>query len=248
MGKSMSTSTRFFAISACLGLAIGTAEADFVGFNIGPSHLQPALSSPDHAADSDSIDLVDDLDVENSEQSSMMLILEHPISALPNIRYQGYELNSSATSNSGSNSGGSGSETGSSFELSQNDIVLYYQLLDSKVDLDFGVDLKHFDGEVTLADSSISVDETIPLLYLSAKYDLPYDGLYVGANINSNAINLGLSDSSAQDSSIMLGYNSGNGMGIEGGFKYFSLDLDHVDQQDTELEYDGVYLNGYFNF
>jgi outer membrane protein len=251
MEKSMSASTRVFAISACLWLTIGTAEADFVGLNIGPSHLQPALSGPNHSANSDSIDLVDDLDVENPEQSSMMLILEHPISALPNIRYQGYALNSPSTFNSGSTIGGSSSETGSSFELSQNDIVLYYQLLDSKVDLDFGVDLKHFDGEVTLADSnntSISVDETIPLLYLSARYDLPYDGLYVGANINSNAVNLGLSDSSAQDSAVMLGYNSGNGLGIEGGFKYFSLDLDHVNQQHTELEYDGLYLNGYFNF
>lgn len=251
MGKSMSTSTRLFAISACLGLTIGTAEADFVGLNIGPSHLQPALSNPAHPGNSDSIDLVDDLDVENPEQSSMMLILEHPISALPNIRYQGYELDSSSTFNSGSKSGGVSSSTGSSFELSQDDIVLYYQLLDSKVDLDFGVDLKRFDGEVTLAGSnntSISVDETIPLLYLSARYDLPYEGLYVGANINSNAINLGLSDSSAQDSTIMLGYDSGNGLGIEGGFKYFSLDLDHVDQQNTELEYDGVYLNGYINF
>ena len=245
------SASRFFAISACLWLTIGTAEAEFVGFNISPSHLQPALSNPVHYSNSESIDLVDDLDVENSEQSSMMLILEHPISALPNIRYQGYELDSSSTLNSGSKTGASGSESGSSFELSQEDIVLYYQLLDSKVDLDFGVDLKHFNGEITLADSnstSISVDETIPLLYLSARYDLPYDGLYVGADINANVINLGLSDSSAQDSTIMLGYISGNGLGIEGGFKYFSLDLDHVDQQDTELEYDGVYLNGYFNF
>ena len=33
---------------------------------------------------------VDDLDVEDSAQSSMVLILEHPIAVLPNIRYQGY--------------------------------------------------------------------------------------------------------------------------------------------------------------
>jgi hypothetical protein len=46
----------------------------------------------------------------------------------------------------------------------------------------------------------------------------------------------------------MLGYDSGNGLGIEGGFKYFSLDLDDVDQPEADLEYDGIYLNGYFNF
>ena len=46
----------------------------------------------------------------------------------------------------------------------------------------------------------------------------------------------------------MLGYDSGSGLGVEGGFKYFSLDLNDVDQADAELEYDGIYLNGYFNF
>jgi len=45
-----------------------------------------------------------------------------------------------------------------------------------------------------------------------------------------------------------MGYESGNGLGIEGGYKYFSLDLDNVDSADTDLEYDSVFLNGYINF
>jgi hypothetical protein len=73
-------------------------------------------------------------------------------------------------------------------------------------------------------------------------------GFYVGAHINANIVDLGVSDSTAQDSTIMLGYDSGNGLGVEGGFKYFSLDLNDVDQPDADLEYDGIYLNGYFNF
>ena len=46
----------------------------------------------------------------------------------------------------------------------------------------------------------------------------------------------------------MLGYDSGTGLGVEGGFKYFSLELDDANNLDTSLEYDGIYLNGYYNF
>jgi len=178
----------------------------------------------------------------------MTIILEHPISALPNIRYQDSQLDSNLNINGAAfNPGNQGSST---FDLSQDDIVLYYQLLDNWVDLDLGVDVKRLDGEVSYNGTSntVSVDETIPLLYLSARFDLPLDGLYVGADINANVIDLGISKSSAQDSTIMMGYESGTGLGIEGGYKYFSLNLDNVDAADTDFEYDGVFLNGYINF
>jgi len=238
-----------YSISALLWLTTGTAQAEFIGLNIGAKHWESTATSSFDSNDSDSIDLIDDLDVDNPEQSSMTFILEHPISALPNIRYQGSYLDSDTSLQGESFS--SGNHASSAFDLSHEDIVLYYQLLDNWVDLDLGVDVKRLDGEVSFAgatSSTIAVDETIPLLYLSARFDLPLNGLYVGADINANVIDLGISESSAQDSTIMLGYESGTGLGIEGGFKYFSLDLDNVDAPDTDLEYDGVFLNGYINF
>ena len=241
-------------MSACLWLTIGTAEADFVGLNIGV-HTSQSANTFNHSSSS-SIDLVDDLDVDNSVQSSMVLILEHPISAFPNIRYQGYNLDSSESSgvssetsyNGGATSAG---KTTTSFDLNHEDIVLYYQLLNNWIDLDMGVDLKRFDGQVSQAGttgSSIDVDETIPLLHLSARVALPVNGLYVGANISANVIDLGLSQSTAQDSTIMLGYESGTGLGVEGGIKSFSVELNDSDSLNTNLEYDGLFLNGYFNF
>jgi outer membrane protein len=254
----MGVARKVFAISACIWLANGTARADFVGLNIGPSQWAPASYTSFNNSDPYSFDVVDDLELENPEQSSMVLILEHPITALPNFKYQGYNLDSSDYSNFPSDLRLNGEPLNSvdritsSIDLTQDDIVLYYQLPSSnRMNLDLGVDLKRFDGEISLdgTDSTrVSVNETIPLLYLSARYDLSTSGFYVGANINANIIDLGLSESSAQDSTIMLGYDPGNGLGIEGGLKYFSLDLDNVDQPDADLEYDGIYLNGYFNF
>ena len=242
------------ALSVCLGLMqVPTAmAAEFIGLNLRPAQLAPAYNG---YSGGNGIDLVDDLDAESSEQSSLLLILEHRISALPNLKYQGLALESPRGSQPGSRNGqpsSSGDESRTSFELSQDDIVLYYQLPGRQLDVDLGVDLKRFAGEISSAgpDSTtrVDVDETIPLLYLSARYDLANSGFYVGANINANIVDLGLSKSSAQDSTIMLGYDSGSGLGVEGGYKSFSLNLDNVDSLDSNLEYDGLYLNGYFNF
>jgi len=251
----MSTTRTVSAISACILLAIGTAEAEFIGLNIGANPATSAQSGA-FSNNSSSFDLVDDLDADSSAQSSMVLILEHPIAVLPNVRYQGYNLNSS--DNSGLNSdiglnGGMLEAAGngnSAFDLDHEDIVLYYQLLNNWIDLDMGVDLKRFDGQISQTghEGSVTVDETIPLLYLSARIDLPVSGMYVGASINANVVDLGISESTAQDSTFLLGYQSGTGLGIEGGIKYFSLELNDADNLDNDFEYDGLFLNGYINF
>ena len=189
----------------------------------------------------------------------MMLILEHPITALPNIRYQGYNLDStdrsSLNADGNFNGGALSASNGSapSFDLAHDDLVLYYKLLNNRINLDMGVDLKRFDGRVSAAGTTadnvdVDVDETIPLLHLSARFDLPVNGLYVGADINANLVDLGISDSTAQDSTIKLGYESGTGLGIEGGIKSFSLELNDTNSPATDLEYDGLFLNGYYNF
>ena len=128
--------------------------------------------------------------------------------------------------------------------------MLYYQLLNNWIDLDMGVDLKRFDGQISPGGdvNSVDVDETIPLMHLSARVALPMNGFYVGADINANFLDIGISGSSAQDSRLMFGYDTGNGLGIEGGFKSFSLQLEDSDDASSDLEYDGLFLNGYFNF
>jgi len=73
---------------------------------------------------------------------------------------------------------------------------------------------------------------------------LPFSGFYVGADISSFSID----DSSADDVTVKLGYESGSGLGVEGGLRTFSLELDDVDGLDSDLEYDGAFVNGYFQF
>ncbi len=198
----------------------------------------------------DSISIDGDVDA----QASITISLEHPIPVLPNIKFQTRDLSSTGTDSDFNGkfkdeSFASGGVVSSTLDLSHQDIVLYYELLDNWVNLDLGINLKTFDGEATVSNNSdgsstITIDETIPLLYLSARIDLPFTGFYVGADIQ----NLSLNDSAIEDSTILVGYETSSGFGIEGGYKKFSLNLDDVSSLNTTIEYDGLYINGYFHF
>lgn len=230
----------------------GAASADFVGLNIGAKRWTPDLSGSFNSSNSGSIALDNDLGYTDHTSTSLSISFEHPVPALPNIRYQGYDLNARSSSNITNTVNFNGtSYTGnisSTLDLSHNDIVLYYEVLDNWINIDLGLDFKIFDGRISINDtnnnSQIDVDETIPMLYLAARFDLPLTGFYVGANIQQ----LSIGDNSSEDSTLMIGYESKLGIGIEGGIKTFALELENADDLNTNLEYDGLFFNGYYHF
>jgi outer membrane protein len=240
--------------SSLLVLAtLNPVRADFVGLNIGANHWIPDVTGSFNSKSGSSIKLQNDLGYKDESSTSLSLSLEHPVPFIPNIKYSGYDLSSSSskTTTSTLNFNGKDYTAGtinSTLDLSHNDIVLYYELLDNWVNVDLGLDFKKFDGKVSMTNSSnnetIAVDETIPMLYLAARFDLPLTGMYIGANIQQ----LSIGDSSSEDTTLMVGYESKSGLGVEGGIKTFSLDLKDSNNLDTNLEYDGIYLNGYFHF
>lgn len=235
--------------------ALNPVRADFVGLNIGANRWTPDVNGTlnSNNASSSSIDLKNNLGYKDKTSTALTLSFEHPLPFVPNIKYSGYDLKSSSSKNTSSTLSFNGKDytagtINSTLDLSHKDIVLYYQLLDNWVNLDLGLDLKKFDGKVSMTNNvnneSISVDETIPMLYLAARFDLPLTGMYIGANIQQ----LSIGDSSSEDTTLMIGYESKSGLGVEGGIKTFSLDLQDANNLNTNLEYDGIYLNGYFHF
>ena len=244
-------STRFkLAFIALISMQTTLVSADFVGFNIGINHWSPELTGNFNSGNNATIDLKNDLGVNDPSQTSLILILEHPIPLLPNIKYQNIDLETSGSKTLNRNiqfngqSFSSGSQITSTFDLSHDDIKLYYEVLDNWINLDLGLDLKRFNGRVGISGNNIAVDETVPLLYISARFDLPFTGFYAGADLN----HLSSGDNSANDSTLLIGYESSIGLGIEGGLKTFSIDLDNADNIDTNVEYEGLYLNGFFHF
>lgn len=233
-----------------------SAHADAVGFSLGASYWAPSLSGNFNSTGDPEINLSDDLGIDDPTSTSPIISLEHPIPVLPNIRYQALNLDSSGKSILTSNitfngqTYSAGEAVRSNFDLSHNDIYLYYEVLDNWLNLDVGLDLKFFDGEVSMVGSTntttskIKIDETIPLLYLSARIDLPFNGLYLGADFSGLSVN----DSEVVDTAIKLGYESSIGLGIEGGYRTFSIKLDAIDDFNSDLEYDGAFVSAYFRF
>ena len=252
----MTTSLKILPAVAMALLLSAPVQADFVGFSIGVSYWEPDLSGDISSTGDPDIDLTDDLGLDDPSESTLLLVLEHPVPFLPNLRYQNIDLDSSGREALSGNitfegETYTGGETvRSKLDLSHDDLVLYYEVLDNWVNLDIGLDVKRFDGEVSITGSTntvtskIDIDETIPLLYLSARFDLPFSGFYVGADIST----LSVDDNSVDDATLKLGYISKIGFGIEGGIKTFSVELDDADDLDTDLEYDGAFVNGFFNF
>lgn len=247
--------TRTVITALTIASLSGVVNADFVGLNIGTNHWAPDVSGSfsSTTANSDTISLSNDLGYTDHSSTSLNISFEHPLPLIPNVKYSGSDLNASSTASTGNtltfDGQGYTGNVSSTLDLSHNDIVLYYELLDNWINLDLGLDLKVFDGKVSVSDgirptSTIDVDETIPMLYLSARFDLPLTGFYVGANIQQ----LSVGDNSSEDSTLMVGYESKVGLGIEGGIKTFTIDLEDANDLNTNLEYDGLYLNGYFHF
>jgi len=253
----MKTTRIILLLSTLLFLCVTSVRADLIGFKIGASYWAPELTGSfigNQPLDT-TIDLIGDLALDDPSSSNLVLTLEHPVPLLPNIRYQSIELDSMGlnTLSQEIRFDGTtfpiGSTVTSEFDLSHDDIVLYYEILDNWINLDIGLDIKVFDGKVKLDDlggnsASVPIDETIPLLYLSARFDLPFSGFYIGADFSGADI----SDNSLEDISIVLGYESDSGLGFEGGYKKFSLEINDVTDINADLEYDGIYLNGYYHF
>lgn len=242
--------SRRLTLTTMLCFSAGSAYADFVGVNIGFSHWAPDLSGDFNSENNISIAPGLDLGVNDPSQTSLVFILEHPIPVLPNIKYQNYNLktsgNSTLTENLtfNDNNYNAGNDVSSTFDLSHDDIVLYYEVLDNWINLDLGVDLKRFDGEVGINGNSVAVDKTVQSFYMSARFELPLTGFYAGADLNS----LGIGDNKSNDSTLLVGYESSIGLGVEGGLKRFTLDLDNANNIDTNIEYQGLYVNGFFHF
>ncbi len=74
------------------------------------------------------------------------------------------------------------------------------------------------------------------------------NGLHVGADISPNIVDISINKSTFPGSTVILGYGSEAGLWTEGGIKSFSPKLNDASNQNTNLEYDSFFLNGYFNF
>ena len=221
------------------------ASADTIfGLYLGAGSWQSEFSGDFNTLTDGDIDIENDLGLSDDSTNILWVALEHPIPLVPNIKVRstGLKIDDSKTLTQGITFSSSAIPTGTNvttnLDLSHNDAILYYEILDNWISIDVGFTVRQFDGEVEVAGApSITIDETIPLLYAMGQFDLPFSGFYAGFEANA----IGFNDSGVTDLTVKLGYESGLRLGAELGFRTFNITLDEVNTLSSDIDISGIY-------
>jgi outer membrane protein len=241
---------------SALGLALLSplSQADSIlGIYAGVGSWNPEFSGDIGRSDLD----IEDLGFDDDNYSFAYIALEHPIPLLPNIKLQRTEMETDETAVltetfEFDDVTFSVDETiATELDLTHTDAIFYYEVLDNIVSLDLGVNIRTFDGEATVAGEftgveSIDIDASVPLGYAKVQFDLPFTGFYVGADAHYVAFD----SSTFSDFTVKGGYayESVIDLGIEVGYRVINLELDDLDDFDTDITIDGAYAALTFHF
>jgi outer membrane protein len=225
------------------------AVADVVGLYLGGGSWQ---ASPQGNIGRTDIDLESTLNLDEENNQFVFVAFEHPVPLLPNIRVQHSEMEwtGNALVTAGTDLNGSpfvsDQQVDVSLDLTHTDATFYYEIFDNVVDLDLGITARAFEGEASLVGASqqetIDLDAIGPLLYGQVGVDFPLTGL--SAHMTANWIDVDefrLIDWAAQltyefdlfpavDTGIILGYRS------------MLIELDDLDDLQSDATFEGYYL------
>ena len=127
-------------------------------------------------------------------------------------------------------------------DLTQVDGSVFYQVAGDTTAVDVGLALRYIDGVVrtTVADYGRSerFDGLLPLAYARLRADLPWSTWYAAAQAKA----FGQNRDQVVDANVVLGWESGAGVAIEGGYRHYRLKLVNYDQLDRlDVDLSGPY-------
>ncbi len=244
-------------LSSMVAISLASSvHADFLGVEAGVATWSTSLSGTIQGTNSGdtSINLEDNLGYgDNSINNNYYWVyFDHPVPMLPNIKIQQTNY-TTGTTKSTNITYGSKNYTGpvaSSLTLDQTDFIGYYRILDNWVNLDLGINIKYISGEIKFSDSTATIDTNqaislyIPMLYAKAKFDLPFTGL----STEIDASYIGYDGSSLTDYKAGIVYETSSGLGVTAGYRAENLTLDDIDNTNTNIDIDGMYLGVFYHF
>ena len=195
-------------------------------------------------------------------QGSYYIALEHPIPVLPNIRLAHNQLDANGVTiidgqfSFGGESFAVNTTVANQVDLTNTDVVLYYEILDnSVVALDLGLNGKLIKGSASLVEQAEqglqgeeSVSQWLPMVYVSSKVGLPLTGLDVFAQGSY----VGWSDSRMYDLQAGIGYEVVDSltvdMRLKVGYRAVNLRLDDFDNLYSNLDFKGVFAGVELHF
>ncbi len=193
---------------------------------------------------------------EDETQNSYYIAIEHPVPLVPNIKVKHNEMATFGDTllNSTFEFGGEifnvNSRLGTDIDLTNTDYVFYYEVLDNDlVTLDLGINAKRVKGTLAVADQNDptingreSFSGYVPMLYGNVEIGLPFTGLGVFADGSM----LSVGGHTLYDYEAGVAYtfvdNVAIDLTVQLGYRSIKLELDDLDDIDTNLDFDGVFL------
>ena len=236
------TTPLVLALSIFSGAFSSGANADALGFFVGGGMWDYDPSGTFGTTGDDVIDVESDLNFGGEQDAYVWAAFEHFVPIIPNIRIEAASMSSDGAAN-GLDFNGVTLTGPASVSLDTTDAILYYRLLDNWVSLDLGLTVRSLDGDFVIDTETVSISETIPMLYASAQFDLPFTGFSVGGDINV----INYDGSEYRDIRLRALYEIGV-IGFEAGYKTSTLVLDDVSGVSSDLEYSGLILGAFLHF
>ena len=236
-------------LSLCATFAL-SASADTVGFEVGAAYWG-AKTSGDFSYKGDTIDLEKDLGYGDKNTNFIWASFEHPVPIIPNLKIQHTSFDESQTTNINKVFDGKtySGVVNSNLKLNQTDFILYYELLDNWVNLDFGINAKYLNASVSMDSATQSastkdLNYVVPMLYAKAKFELPLSGLSVESDISYISY-----DSSAfYDVKGGVSYETTFGLGATAGYRAEKLKIDDISDFNSDIDIKGFYAGLFYHF
>ncbi|GGE61277.1 membrane protein [Streptosporangium jomthongense] len=235
------------AIGSSLLIAAPLAHSDVVGLGASVSYWDSDLSGR-IASDGSSVDVNDELRLKDDGNANASIYVEHPVPVLPNVRlaYTLVQQSGNGTLTSSYQGFGAGTAVRSDLDLEQLDLTLYYEILDNWVNLDLGLTVRDFSGELLVQNTSQSsltkADAVLPLGYVAARFDLPLTGVAVGAEGNF----MSFDGDSIRDFNV-YGQYSISLLQLRAGYRQIAVDYE--DGSDVfDIELDGPFISAGVTF
>lgn len=233
-----------------MGVAIAVtsiaAHADSLGLYGGIGYWQQKFSGNII----DNVSVKNDLGIKSDNGNYIYLAFEHPIPLIPNIRISRTAIDTTGDGTLNKSFIYQGQsftvsqKVSSEMDLTSVDVTLYYQLIDTGVDLDLGVTGRFVNGKVTVNSANRGVKVGLPMIYAHARIPLPLTHTYVAGSVNF----VSWRGDTVSDYSVGVGWQTRHFIfpefGVELGWRRLSI---NVSQSNADVNVDaavqGVYVN-----
>lgn len=229
-------------------LPMTSMAADVFGFQAGIgnwTHTPSGNITSDIGGANTTADLKNGLLLSKKTEGYSYFVIEHPIPLVPNLKYVNTKLTSSGSGNVVTTFGTytSGTSVTTSFDLSQTDTILYYEILDNDlVSFDLGLNAKMVDGKAVVNSDTATFSGTVPMLYGAVEIGLPA-GFALAAEIST----ISAGGNTISDTTAKVTYTTDFNLGIEAGVRTMSVKID-IDDVKSSMDFSGMFIGAFLKF